>query len=43
VFLAEIRPAAPLQVSSDPVAAWVVLAVVLAVILASGLVWTSRR
>jgi hypothetical protein len=43
VTLGEIHPAAPLQVTGDSVGVWVVLAIVLAVILASGLVWTSRR
>jgi hypothetical protein len=42
-LLAELHPAAPAQPPSASIAGWVVLAVVLAVIVASGVILTSRR
>jgi hypothetical protein len=43
VFLAAIHPAAPAATPHSSVAEWVVLAVVLALVVAGGMVLTSRR
>jgi LPS O-antigen subunit length determinant protein (WzzB/FepE family) len=43
VFLLTIHPAAPAPTPHSSVAAWVVLAIVLGVVLACGMVLTSRR
>jgi hypothetical protein len=43
VFLGEIRPVPPAPTPDDSMAVWIVLAVVLALIVASGMFLTSRR